>query len=192
MKSSDILNRGYLKKFLLLLLTIFIAGTAISAAVLYSDIYRPLNTHYGAIISIVEGIKESLIEKTLKINIISYVMISAGIGALSLLYSHRIAGPLYRIKLYLRSMSDGKQERKLKLRHKDAINSFALTINEMNEAYRNKSLILDSDIDELKKYINEVKKLAGQDKSFEDPMKRLVDTDKHIGSLLEAIRISEK
>lgn len=100
MKISEVLSKNYLRNFLVLIGITFVFGTLISAAVLYVDIYQPLNTHYGAIISIVSGLKESLIAKTLKINLIFYIFISAGIGILSVLYSHRVAGPLHRIKLF--------------------------------------------------------------------------------------------
>ena len=170
----------------------FVLGTLISSALLYADIYQPLNTHYGAIITIICGLKNSLITKTLKINVIFYLLISAGIGLLSVLYSHRVAGPLYRIKKYLKSITDGKPEKTLMLRHKDAINSFASIINEMTGSYRNRKLELISEVDKLKKYVNELEQLAKQGRPVDKSIEMINDTDKRISGLLKSIKVDEQ
>ncbi len=192
MKISDVLSKNYLRNFLLLIGITFVSGTLISAAVLYADIYQPLHTHYGANISIISGLRESLIAKTLKINAIFYILISAGIGLLSVLYSHRVAGPLHRIKKYLKSIADGTPEQALKLRHKDAIESFASTINEMTGAYRKRSLKLISETDQLKKSVIELEQLAEQGRSIDNTLEMIIDTDKRISSLLKTIKVNEK
>ena len=192
LKISDVLSKRYLRNFLFLTALIFVAGTLISAAVLYADIYQPLHTHYGAIISIISGLKESLIAKTLKINLIFYICISAGIGLLSVLYSHRVAGPLYRIKIYLKSIADGKPDRPLELRHKDAIASFASAINEMTGAYRKRSLELISDIDQLKESVHELEHLAEQGRPVDNALEKIIDTDKAISGLLRTLKVNEQ
>ncbi len=192
LKISDVLSKRYLRNFLFLTGVIFVFGTLISSAVLYADIYQPLHTHYGAIISIISGLKESLITKTLKINLIFYIFISAGIGLLSVLYSHRVAGPLYRIKIFLKSIADGTPDRPLKLRHKDAIASFASAINDMTGAYRKRSLALISEIDQLKESVNELEQLAEQGRPVDNALEKIIDTDKGICSLLKTLKVNEK
>ncbi|PKL52178.1 MAG: hypothetical protein CVV37_02460 [Nitrospira bacterium HGW-Nitrospira-1] len=106
MKTTEIIKKGYPGNFLFLLLFIYFLGITISALMLYFDLYRPLNTHYSAVLSILTGFKETLLIKTIQINAVFYLLMAAGILAIGVLYSHRIAGPLYRIKLYAKSISE--------------------------------------------------------------------------------------
>jgi methyl-accepting chemotaxis protein len=110
---------------------------------------------------------------------------------LSVLYSHRVAGPLYRIKIFLKSIADGKPDKALKLRHKDAIGSFAAAINEMTGAYRQKSLELISEIDQLKKSVNELEQLAGQGRPVDEILEKIIDTDKRMSGLLKTVKVND-
>ncbi|UCH80023.1 MAG: hypothetical protein JSW20_09760 [Nitrospiraceae bacterium] len=192
MNIFEVLSKRYLRNFFLCIGITFVIGTSISAAVLYSDIYQPLNTHYGAILSIIGGLKESLTAKTLKINVIFYILISTGIGLLSVLYSHRVAGPLHRIKIFLRSIADGTPEKILQLRHKDAIDTFASTINEMTDAYRRRNHELKSEIDQLRKSAHELEQLAEEGRPVDKVLEEIIDTDRRISGLLKAIKINEE
>jgi methyl-accepting chemotaxis protein len=48
-----------------------------------------------------------------------------------LLISHHIAGPLYRLKMYMKKVQDGDYSTRLKFRKSDAINDVADSFNNM-------------------------------------------------------------
>ena len=189
MKPANVIKKGYLTRLLLLILGVFIIGTALSTIYLYLDIYRPLNTHYSAILSIVTEIKETLIIKTLKINAFFYLLISAGIVILGILYTHRIAGPLHRIKLYAKMVGEGRFDTDMKFRRKDAIHSFGKSFNNMTKSFRERTTNLNSEIQQLKDAVTELKSLTEEGKDTEFALKKVIDTDNRVKKLLSTIRL---
>ncbi len=189
LKLKKIIKKGYLTRFMLLLICIFLVGTAVSSAYLYLDLYRPLGTHYSAILSIVTELRETLIVRTLKITVISCLFIISGIAVIGILYTHRIAGPLHRIKLYAKMVKEGRLDTEINFRQKDAIHSFAESLNKMTECYSDRVAILISEIQELKNAVTELKSLAEKGKDTEIAMKKVLDIDSKIEKLLSAVRL---
>lgn len=188
-KTSVVIRKGYLTRLLLLLICIFLFSTTISSLYLYFDIYRPLNTHYSAVLSIARGLKETLIIRTIKISAFFYLLVAAGIVILGILYTHRIAGPLHRIKIYAKSIKEGNLDSEIKFRRKDAVLLFAESLNNMTESYNNRVTELNSEIAQLKAAIVELKSLTEKGKDTETTLKKVLDTDGRIKKLLSAIRL---
>lgn len=189
MKTTEIIKKGYLRNLLLLLLSIFFLGITLSALILYLDIYKPLNTHYSAILSILTGLKETLFTKTIQINAIFYLLIAAGILVIGVLYSHRIAGPLYRIKLYAKSISEGKLHGEIKFRREDAIHSFADALNGMTKSYEQRLTLLDSRIQDLENVLKKIKTLQESSRDAEAEVKKILEIDQGIRSIIGNIKL---
>ena len=186
--TTEIIKKGYLRNFILLLLSVFVLGTIFSALALYLDTYRPLNTHYSAIFSILTGLKETILIKTIQINIIFFLLTAAGILVIGLLYSHRVAGPLYRIKVYARSVSEGKPHGEVKFRNKDAIHSFADAVNGMTKSYEQRLAVLDSMLQDLESALKKIRTLQESGGNTEAEVKRALEIDRGIKSILGNIK----
>ena len=88
------------------------------------------------------------------------LLISPLIFILGLLFSHRIAGPVYRIGKTLRDISKGNLSLRIRLREGDELIDLADTINNLTENF-NKTIILNKDIViKIEKDLEEIKKLA--------------------------------
>lgn len=189
LKPTEVIGKGYLTRLLLLLICVFIIGTTVSAIYLYLDIYRSLDTHYSAILSIITEIKETLIIRTIKINAFFFLLISAGIVILGILYTHRIAGPLYRIKLYAKMVGEGRLDSDVKFRRKDVIHSFGESFNDMTKSYSDRLTVLISEIQQFKDAIAELKSLTEEGEDTEIAMEKVLEHDSRIKKLLNTIRL---
>ena len=187
--AGDIITKGYLARLILSALCIFVIGTALSAVFIYLDINRPLDLHYSAVLATVTEIKETLIIRTLKINAIFYSMISAGLVLLGIIYTHRIAGPLYRIKMYAKSVSEGRLDINLKFRKKDAVHLFAEALNLMTQGYHDRLKTLDSEIRQLKAAAKELQTLIENDKDTAAVQQRITELNAKINTLLGTIKL---
>jgi len=88
------------------------------------------------------------------------LFISPLIFILGLLFSHRIAGPVYRIEKTLGDISKGNLGLKIRLREGDELVDLAYMINNLVEKF-NETIIFDKDlIIKIEKDLEEVKKLA--------------------------------
>jgi len=61
----------------------------------------------------------------------SLVVIVLGVSLLSLLYSHRVAGPLHKLGLVARTVASGNLLEQAKLRRRDAVHPLADSMNEL-------------------------------------------------------------
>jgi methyl-accepting chemotaxis protein len=88
------------------------------------------------------------------------LLISPLIFILGLLFSHRIAGPVYRISTTLREISKGKLGLRIKLRENDELMDLADLINNMTENF-SKTITSDNNIVvQIEKDLEDVKKLV--------------------------------
>lgn len=87
------------------------------------------------------------------------LLVSPLIFILGLLFSHRIAGPVYRIEKTLADISKGNLGMKIRLREGDELVDLADMINSLTDNF-NKTLNLDKDIVvKIEKDLEEIKKL---------------------------------
>lgn len=189
LKEERIIQKNYLPSLILSALGIFVIGIAVSAIFLYLDIYKPLDTHYGAILSIISEIKDTLIMRTLKISGIFSFLVLIGLLVLVIFYTHRIAGPLQRIKVSAKAISEGRLGTKIKFRRKDVIHPFAECMNEMTDTYRERVKTLTSEIRELKHTVTELKAKTESGKDTETELKKVLDKENQIERLLNNINV---
>lgn len=188
MKPQAVIEKGFLRNFLFILLMIFITGTALSALVLYLSVHKPLDTHYSAIISIATGIRESIVATSIKTGIVFLVLIAAGAGLLTLLYTHRIAGPLYRIRQCTKSISEGRLDTEIRLRRKDAVTAFADSVNGMTQFYREKVSALSEELKNLEHAVSELDPSRGAVKDTKELRDKIHTIDRKIKMMLEELK----
>jgi len=188
MEQEKIIERSYLPGLVCAALGIFICGIAVSALLLYLELYQPLDTHYSAVLSIITDVRETLIIKTMKISGISSILIILGITALVIFYTHRIAGPLHRIKVCAKSIGQGRLGTKAIFRQKDVIHPFAGALNDMTDCYSEKVRVLASEINQLKTAVAEIKSLTGAGEGTDAVLGKVLDSDSRIKRLFESIK----
>jgi len=78
-----------------------------------------------------QGILKTIIDRVNSVLLLRLFLISPFVVLLGLFFSNRIAGPLFRIKRYLRKIALGHYENTLKIREKDELHDLASEINHM-------------------------------------------------------------
>jgi methyl-accepting chemotaxis protein len=116
-------------------------------------------------------------------------MIFAGIVILGILYTHKIAGPLHRIRGFARSIGEGRLDGDIKLRQKDVIHPFAESLNKMTRSYNDRVALLISEIEELKSAIKELKSRTEKGENTEITVKKILEIDGRIKNLLDTIKL---
>ncbi|MDP2167019.1 MAG: HAMP domain-containing protein [Thermodesulfovibrionales bacterium] len=112
------------------------AATAVSGVVFYSLASQSgLAASYGSVISNASVYKAEILKKSIFIYALFTMPMLAGVVFLSVLYSHRVAGPLQRVKKVSRDIAEGKLDVKVRFRQNDIIHPLAESINRMAESY---------------------------------------------------------
>lgn len=85
---------------------------------------------------------------------ISLVILFPLVLSLGILLSHRLAGPMYRFRVWLTDVKDGKETRPCTIREGDEYQDFCRLLNEVTEPLRHgstfvKAIVADADEPEL-------------------------------------------
>jgi len=190
LKLKEVIKKNFTWRLIVLVLCIFFTGLLLSTVFLHVGTYKTFETHYSAILSTMLTIKQDLLIKTITINIFSLILIIIGIAILGILYSHRIAGPLYRIKSFAKMHDEGSRFKPgIKFRNKDAIHSLADALNKMAEIYNQRFSMLSSEIKELEDALIEIDLSSSKPEGLETSIRKAKEIDDKIKKLLDTVRL---
>jgi methyl-accepting chemotaxis protein len=116
-------------------------------------------------------------------------------GVLSIFVSHKIAGPLYRLKKSLSLITQGNLNVKIKLRKGDDLNDLAEHVNILVDELRTVVTALKADYDLLSDYIleieREMKANVFSEESGRKIIKKILDGRKNIKAFLDKFKIQQ-
>jgi signal transduction histidine kinase len=178
--SEGLVKAGNFKRLLLTILGIFVFWSLVSALIVYDRLHVDLSPHYGATISLLTQVKESLIITSIKINLIFYLLIATGVALLGILYSHRIAGPLFRVRQYAALLGKGDFAERISFREKDALHSLSSVLNEMAKGFQGRAEVLASQLEELQDGLSTLASLPDGSEEKIELIRRLLELDMRI------------
>ncbi|NOX35052.1 MAG: hypothetical protein GXP56_15210 [Deltaproteobacteria bacterium] len=167
-------------KMLVFILSIFFFFSIISTLLLYKNLYTPLGPHFAAAHMIVTELQDSLLLRTVAINIIFYLISATGVLLLGVLYSHRIAGPFIKVTRFAELIGKGRFDQRIHFRKKDAIHSLSAALNEMAKTYEGRCNKLSSNLDELGQRLNSLKSPYDNREQRDENIKKILELDKVI------------
>lgn len=126
----------YLWNLVLKCLLIFVGGLILMAAVFYLTNQQDIGPTYGEGFRMLSQLREDIFYKSLVIYIGIVLLMLVGIIVISLFYSHRVAGPVYRLGLFAAEIRKGHLENDVFLRQDDVVHPLADEMNNMVASYR--------------------------------------------------------
>jgi methyl-accepting chemotaxis protein len=158
LKDNTVINRGFTSRLVILVLLTFIVFSSLSGLAVYFRTYHELGQDYGAAISIISQVRNSMFSETIWINVIFYLLVLAGVVIIGIIYTHRIAGPLYRIRAFAKEVAGGDLSSTLRFRKNDAIHPLADRLNSLVGNYRHKIESLNANLQKMRSEIERLKK----------------------------------
>jgi len=178
--NNDIISWGVYKRLLISVFGIFLVFSLLSSLILYNSQHMPAGLHYAAAHSVMPRIRESLITKTVLINLIFSFMAAVGVSILGVFYSHRIAGPLVKLKQHARVLSNASFDERIFFRKKDALQPLANVLNEVAVSFQEKTGRLASQLREIEDTLESCRSLPDGAPETGVLIKRLLDLDTKI------------
>jgi methyl-accepting chemotaxis protein len=140
-----------MRSVLLTCALIFIAGILLTGGVFYLIIHRPIGPTYGEAFNMLNRLQEEILYKSVVIYACTVFAILAGIVAMTLLYSHRVAGPVFRLSQFVRGIRGGKAANPVSIRQKDVIHPLAHEVNAMGDWYRQQVVGIKQELARIEK-----------------------------------------
>jgi methyl-accepting chemotaxis protein len=159
-RKTYFIQRVFQTKFIVLFLLLVILGSAISGGLLYQRTFTELGDHYGEAHSKLKTTGEIILPNVLAGNIIAIIIIGVASVALTVLISHKVAGPLYRFEKNAEQIAQGDLTVITKLRQSDQVKGLADAFSKMTMELREKLLDIRKESEDLPILIDEMKTLS--------------------------------
>ena len=149
-KSEAVVARSYPYRFALRSAALFVCGILLTCiAIWFYSYYEPAPT-YAENYKMLSRLRGELMFTSVIVYAAMSLITLAGTAVICLLYSHKVAGPLYKLGLFLREVTSGDFSRSVKLRNGDVIHPLAQDINAMVSSYRDVISELEAKAGELR------------------------------------------
>ncbi len=136
MRPYNVYKPRFYIKLMSSVLFVFMVMTAVTVTVIYTltdNIQLPGS--YTEIITSVAYFKLDVLKKSVLVYGLFTLLLLAGTAFITVLYSHRVAGPLVRLGAATREIAGGNLGTNVKFRENDAVHDLADTLNEMARFY---------------------------------------------------------
>ena len=150
----QIIAKSYRSGLLIKCGLFFTIGLILTAVILYLSAQQPLGPSYQQSFARLAHLKHEMLVKSITIYSILSLLIISGIIFVTVMYSHRVVGPLVGLRRVIRAIAAGDLTMAARLREKDAIISIADAINELRDSCRAKILSISWESDEIEKLLN--------------------------------------
>ncbi len=188
-----VMYRKGFKRFQFAVLGLFLFFSLTATIVIYKAIHVAPAPHYGAAFSIMAEFKNSLVIKTIQINLIFLFLTMFDVAILGLFYSHRIAGPLFKVKKHAAVLGEGRFNERIFFRKKDIIHDLSAALNESAQVYQEKSKTFYNELRELEDGLELLNSLPDRspDRSEEKAtqLKHLRELDKKITREIKKMKL---
>ncbi len=133
--SQEVISQSYLRGLILKCGLLFAAGLLLTGGILYLSAPKPLGPSYQETFARLAQLKDEMLVKSALTYLLLTGLILAGVILITVLYSHRVVGPLVNIKRVVKAVTGGDLTAAARLRRNDAIKPMADSLNALIETY---------------------------------------------------------
>jgi methyl-accepting chemotaxis protein len=135
-ENIETINKSYYYRLAGTCILIIILGAILTGVFLYFSLYKESGSSYAESYGIITTLRGELFYKSTYLYFTALLFIIIGITVISLLFSHRVAGPLHRLGVFARKVASGDLSKAVTLRQKDAIYPIADDLNNIIAMYK--------------------------------------------------------
>ena len=147
----QVIDKSHLRRMVTKCGLIFMAGLGGTAAIFWLMMRRQIGPTYGEGFRMLAELNRDIFYKSLIIYGSTVLVTMICIALITLLYSHRVAGPVYRLRLFAGRIGRGDVSGRVSLRQSDVVQPLAVEMNAMNETFRQTVTGVMQELDTLEK-----------------------------------------
>jgi len=143
------INKEFQLRFIVRFCLLILIGVIISTGLLFLLTHGTLTSSFRDSRLVIESTASAIAPAVIYTNLITLGLISLAALVVTLIVSHKIAGPVYRFEKEMKEIGEGDLTKKVKLREKDQIKGMVESINTMITSLHGKVLAIHSDLGDL-------------------------------------------
>ncbi len=154
-RNNQIVDSAYLRRVAIRCSLIFLAGLVATGALYLVMMKQPIGPTYGEGFRLLAQLEQDIFYKSLLIYGSTVLVCLFCIIILTMLYSHRVAGPVYRLRIFAGQVRKGDLSSAVSLRESDVIHSLSRDMNSMVGVFH-------GTVSEIDKQMREIENLTGK------------------------------
>ncbi len=197
MKNSTLVEKSFKLRFALLLCILIITGAIVLTSFLYFATSESLGSTYGEAIYVINDLKIKIFPLIFSsfYSILILAVITLSIAIISIFFSHKIAGPIYRLEKNLELIGSGDLTVNTKFRADDQLEAIEEDINEMVRSLNYRVRGFADALDEIKRCQERLTRVLEDGSSDEndlmDALEALKQGVKELKKMTSAVKVKE-
>lgn len=189
--TSRLISRDFNLRFGAKLLAVIVAGTLAIAELLYWFTSGSLGKTYGEAIYNISQTKLRIFSIIFASYYTAVILglVTLAAAVISILYSHRIAGPIYRLEKTIEAIGDGDLTIATRFRNSDALMPLADEVNAMVRSLNHKARSCADAVELMHKCSAKARELLKEDDPRQEELGKTLETMR--SALVELKRITE-
>lgn len=179
------IDKSFQSRFIIKFCFIVVLASLLTGILIYYFNRQTTTVAFEDLKVVVKSTADFILPITLEIIVIVSLLVAIAVGALTLFTSHKIAGPLYKLKMELEKISNGDLSSPIRIRAKDQLQKIASEFNEMRIGLKNSISEIKINWDSIK---TDLYKLREEIKD-EERKRKIEDNIKKIDSELARFKI---
>lgn len=151
---TRIISKSYLTGLIIKCSLLFAGGLLLTGIILYFSSHQPLGPSYQESFARLAQLKHEMLVKSISIYCLFMILIISGVIFITVIYSHRVVGPLVGLTRIIKAIAAGDFTQVARMREKDAITLMADALNDMRDACLGKLQNITRKIDDLQTLLN--------------------------------------
>ena len=154
-KAGNIKRRQYFvqkdfqSKFILKFCMVLLTGIIISIGLLFLFSKNTLTSSFEQSRLVIKNTASAILPSVLLSHSIALVLITLLTIVVTLLISHKLAGPLFRFQKELKEIGDGDLSKVVKIRKKDQVKAIADSLDQMRANLQKKILDIKDEVEQI-------------------------------------------
>jgi methyl-accepting chemotaxis protein len=150
------IEKKFQAKFILRFCALVVLGSLFTVGLLYLFALRSTTVSIANSRVVVRTTADFLLPVLIQTVIIVTILVGIATMIMTLLVSHKIAGPLYRFKKVMKELEEGDFSQDFRIRHLDQLQDLADTFNNMIKKIRSVIKILKDNLPSLRDKIDSI------------------------------------
>jgi methyl-accepting chemotaxis protein len=142
-------QKGFQSKFILKFCMILLVGIIISIGLLFLFSENTLTSSFEQSRLVIKNTASAILPNVFLSHLIAFVLITLLTIVITLLVSHKLAGPLFRFQKELKEMGSGDLSNVIKMRKDDQVKAIADGLNHMRANLRQKILDIREEVEQI-------------------------------------------
>lgn len=137
-RSHYFIKKNFQTKFILKFCLLLLIGVIISTGLLFIFSQDTLTSSFQNSRLVIENTAIAILPAVIYTALITLGLLTIATIVVTLIISHKIAGPMFRFEKELKEIGDGNLTKKVSLRKNDQAEEFAVCLNKMTASLREK------------------------------------------------------